>query len=310
MIAIMPSGDVPEMRVPDESDPRYELWQRVQDAVRALPAHFRTITNIEGLAATDLFTLNSTLGATIEVQVVDTLNRIRKVWDPDDEWLLYSFERQSQTFPDVRLVARKSDGSVEIPFAMELKGWYLLSKEGEPSFRYQVTPSACSEWDLLVVVPWHLDNVLAGRPRVLEPFITSARYAAEYRNYWWQYLRRTNSDTRIVSPSVRTPPPYPSKSEKISDKPVSDSGKNFGRIARIGLMDEYVDQLLDHQIGGIRARHWVDFFRIYAESKTIGEIERRLTIAQEIAAQRAVKSDNHLRVIELLDELFAIVGLE
>ncbi len=51
--------------------------------MRALPAYFASVTAIEGLQATDLFTLNTVLDATIEVQVVETLNRIRDVWDPD-----------------------------------------------------------------------------------------------------------------------------------------------------------------------------------------------------------------------------------
>ena len=30
---------------------------------------------------------------------------------------------------------------------IELKGRYVLAKESEPSFRYKVTPAACSPWD-------------------------------------------------------------------------------------------------------------------------------------------------------------------
>ena len=37
---------------------------------------------------------------------------------------------------------------------IELKGWYVLAKEKEPSFRYKVTPAVCAPADLLVVVPW------------------------------------------------------------------------------------------------------------------------------------------------------------
>jgi hypothetical protein len=294
---------------PPSADRRYDLWTNVCDALLALPGYFRTTTSIEGLAATDLFTLNSTLGATIEVQVVETLNVIRKVWDPGDEWQLYAFERQAQTFPDVRLIAHKSDG-VDIPFAMELKGWYLLSKEGEPSFRYQVTPRACSEWDILVVVPWYLDNVLAGKPRVLAPFITGARYAADFRNYWWQNIRAARSDSGIQHPSVTPPPPYPSKSDKLSDKPKSDSGGNFGRIARIGLMDQYVEAMLDTQVSGIRARRWVEFFRMYSESKTVDEIERKLDNAQQRMERDKQPSGEQQRAVEVLEELLQLITQE
>ncbi len=119
-----------------------------------LPGFFEFGTRIEGIDATDLFSLNSVLGTSIEVQVVHTLNKMRGVWDPDEEWVGYRFERQSQTFPDVRLV-RRSSGAPEIAMGIELKGWYLLSKEGVPSLRFQTTPAACSPFDLIAVVPWH-----------------------------------------------------------------------------------------------------------------------------------------------------------
>ena len=51
----------------------------------ALPGYFNSTANIEGIDASDLFALNTMLGTTIEVQVVRTLNRIRDVWDPDDD---------------------------------------------------------------------------------------------------------------------------------------------------------------------------------------------------------------------------------
>jgi hypothetical protein len=83
---------------------------------------------IEGLDASDLFSLNSVIGGTIEVQTVSTLNRIRNVWDPDNDWADYGFERFSQTFPDVRLVNRRDVTATPV-LGMELKGWYLLAKE-------------------------------------------------------------------------------------------------------------------------------------------------------------------------------------
>jgi len=144
--------------IPADDPAREKLLDNVQDALRALPIYFESGTHIEGLEAGDLFNLNAVLGSSIEIQVVDTLNRIRKVWDPDDEWPEHQFERSSQTFPDVRLLSR-SGGDIDIVLGIELKGWYLLAKEGEPSFRYNVSPAACSVYDLLVVVPENLCGV-------------------------------------------------------------------------------------------------------------------------------------------------------
>lgn len=111
----MQQGEVPAPEPPllDPDDPRTKLCDRVQDALLALPGYFDSTTNIEGLAATDLFSLNTVLGATIEVQVVQTLNRMRDVWDPNDEWALYRFDRQAQTFPDVLFRSRNGSGGYE-----------------------------------------------------------------------------------------------------------------------------------------------------------------------------------------------------
>ena len=83
-----------------------ELVGNVRNALGALPVFFRTATRIEGLDGGELFNLSAVLGSAIEVQVVETLNRIRDVWDPDNRWPRHRFVRSAQTFPDVRLQAQ------------------------------------------------------------------------------------------------------------------------------------------------------------------------------------------------------------
>jgi hypothetical protein len=100
---------------------------------------------------------------------------------------------------------------------IELKGWYLLSKEGVPSLRFQTTPAACSVFDLIAVVPWHLSNVLSGTPVAREPWVSGARHAAEFRNHWWEHVGETTDPKGISSPTeVRT---YPTKDMQIVDTP-------------------------------------------------------------------------------------------
>ncbi len=106
---------------------------------------------------------------------------MRPIWDPDGTYSLYVFVRQGQVFPDVLL--RKRDNGHDTILGIELKGWYLLAKEAEPSFRFCVTEMACAVQDLVVVVPWALSNVLSGSPTVFTPYVENARYAAAYRNY-------------------------------------------------------------------------------------------------------------------------------
>ncbi|MDE0162366.1 MAG: hypothetical protein OXL98_11595 [Acidimicrobiaceae bacterium] len=56
----------------DPDNPRTVLMGRVKEALMALPGYFNSTTNIEGIDASDLFALNTMLGTTIEVQVVNT----------------------------------------------------------------------------------------------------------------------------------------------------------------------------------------------------------------------------------------------
>jgi hypothetical protein len=254
-----------------QGNPKTDLVERVQKALHAVPFHFESATVIEGIEAGDLFSLNSVLGSTIEVQTVAALNKLRNIWDPKNEFTNFAFQRSSQSFPDVRLVDTLSL-SAEPLLGIELKGWYLLSKEKAPTFRYRVTPDACSDFDLLVVIPWHLNNVLSGKPVIHEPYLVNAKYAAQARNYYWRHMRGTSLNKTIESPKGVAP--YPKASTEILDKPKSDNGGNFGRIARVdGLMDEYISITLQTKLAGIPAIHWIDFFLTFIDNHTKESIE-------------------------------------
>lgn len=267
----------PQPEPPPETWRHSALYQRVREAVFSVPLHFQTETQIEGISATDIFTLNTALGATIEEQVVDTLNRIRSVWDPDEEYSLYGFVRQAQRFPDV--VLRKlseEDNNSDIIMGIELKGWYLISKEGEPSFRFNVSASACAPQDLLVVVPWALKNVLSGPPRLFRPYVQPSRYAAEIRNYYWRHERDTKADRTISGPSQQIKP-YPTKDQQIADRPASDAGGNFGRYyTRCGIMDEYTSRLLQERLCGIPAKAWLEFFKVFTDAAVGRNVRERI----------------------------------
>lgn len=251
----------PKRNPPLTSWPHYALWERVKESLRALPGYFQSKTNIEGMLATDIFTLNSPLSATIEEQVVATLNLMRPLWDLNKEYQSYSFVRQSQTFPDV-LLRRKINGQ-DILLGIELKGWYLLGKEAMPTYRFTASPYACDFADLICVVPWTLSNVLAGTPIVYSPWIESARYSAEKRNYYWEHERETKGETGIrLAKDIR---PYPMRAEKISDVPIHDGGGNFGRLARYKIMDDFIAESLRTKVRGISAQDWVEFFKKHSE---------------------------------------------
>lgn len=250
---------------PDFAWPHRRLYENVIKTLYALPEEFKTSLRISDFRATDIFALNSALGASIEDAVVNGLNSLREVWDSEGRYALYRFERQAQAFPDVRLVTEAPDVQ-RIIMGIELKGWFALSKEGEPTFRYVVTPNACAPADLLVVYPWILSDVVAGSPKLLRPFVGEARYAAELRNYYWQTMRaERGGNGAIVLAAYQTP--YPSaKTDQCSDHAEDDGGGNFGRVARYGLLDEFVKSTGKQGVSGIPVRAWLTFFKIFSDS--------------------------------------------
>ncbi len=185
-----------------------------------------------------------------------------------------------------------------------------LAKEKEPSFRFLQTPAACAEADLIAVVPWCLGNVISGRPRVFTPYLECARYAAEYRNYHWRFLRDAQSDATILSPAH--PAPYPKKSESTNDQAHADKGGNFGRFARSGLMDAYLERMKAQPLCGINACYWLDFFKIFQEHSSEDKIQKALARLRAVAAKEtALSGGNNTHqeaLLRILDEIERLVA--
>lgn len=239
-------------------DERTELHDGVVRALRAVPMHFSSTINIEGISATDLFAMNTLLGGAIEDQTVATLNSTRSIWDPFGKWADYEFKRYAESFPDVRLVS----GSSNTPLiGIELKGWFLLAKEEVPSFRFRASANAMTVWDLLVVFPWSLSNVISGTPFLGAPYIEQAKYAADLRTHYWE--NRSANAKPVEHPDTH---PYPNPGTSYSDIVHDDRGGNFGRIARVhGLMDDWIEDALQTPLAGIEARWWVRFLKLFDE---------------------------------------------
>jgi hypothetical protein len=245
------------------------VYRRIRETLYALPSYFKPETFVAGLLATDIFALNSALGATIEAQVVDALNDLRTTWDPGQAYSQYSFVRQPQTFPDVRLQRFRDDGTFDIIMGVELKGWYLLAKEGEPSFRMTASPDSCAPADLIAIYPWVLSNIISGHPQLFRPFVLEARYAAERRNYHWEHERETEDDKSVILATGAKP--YPAKPDLISDHAAVDGGKNFGRLARTSILDEYKIGIDKEGVAGIPAGLWRKFFKAFIGGQDLSE---------------------------------------
>lgn len=294
---------------PDNAWKHRVLYERVINALHALPSRFRTSLRVAGISAVDLFTLNTPLGAAIEQSVVDSLNDVREIWDPEGKYKLYSFIRQAQVFPDVRLetTAPHIDQTDRILLGIELKGWFVLAKEGEPSFRYRASPAVCAAQDLMVVYPWTLDEVVSGSPKLLRPFIEEARYAAEHRNYYWAEGRGVVGDKALVKMAAHQLP-YPTKSQKFNDEAKHDSGGNFGRVARGGLMKNFIDELMGYPLSGIPAKHWQSFLKIFADGAQTATIENGLARIRVQAEAEGLSDDQIARVAAFLESVKDLYG--
>lgn len=253
-----------------------QLREGIVRALKAVPMHFKSSINIEGISAIDLFSMNTLLGGAIEEQTVATLNATRAIWDADGQWADYEFRRYAESFPDVRL---ESESSKNPLIGIELKGWYLLAKEEEPSFRFRASVDAMTVWDLIAVFPWSLSNVISGTPILAAPYIEQAKYAADKRTYYWEH--RSTSAKPVEHPDTH---PYPEPGSAYSDIVKDDKGGNFGRIARItGLMDDWVEDTMKTKLSGIEARWWVRFLKLFDERGDEESIKKGLTkLAQSI----------------------------
>lgn len=298
------------LMAPVESGPNkdwahHDLYLAVKKALFSLPSRFESSLRISDVLATDLFAFNSALSATIEEQVVASLNKLRSVWDPNEKYALYDFERRPQTFPDVILKASSLDIYPQIILGIELKGWYVLAKEQEPSFRYKTTPAVCADPDLLVVVPWALSDVVSGTPKVFSPFVTSAKYAAEYKNWYWQHQIEGTSD-KTISLSTASQH-YPAKSDAISDTPAKDGGNNFGRLARTKMLDNYKKELFNERLAGIPLSSWQRFLKIFTENSSLEKMDQQLDIlAKSILKTKKKAPEKNIEIIGKIQEILRL----
>ena len=286
---------------PEKSWEHRKLYDDVKRALFALPERFESEIRIYGIDVIDLFTMNTALGAAIEKSVVASLNNVRSVWDPEGHYQSFSFQRFSQSFPDVRLC---ESGRIEnVLLGIELKGWFVLAKEGEPSFRYKVTPDACNPQDLLAVFPWSLSEVVSGQPVLLAPEVVEARYAALYRNYYWQNMRGVDAaKAQIKAPP--NPSPYPLKADAANDIPFYDSGGNYGRLARGGFFNKFIESTFSSRLAGIEAKYWHKFIKSFTESASPADLEKRLGKLNELASSKSADKVDELigLLVDMLSE--------
>ena len=242
---------------PDGTWEHYRVWRDVRSAIGLIRKEFNSAISVSGVSACDLHTWGRVLSATVEIEVVKCLNSVRNKWDGQREYAGCSFRRQPERYPDVVLAC--GERREDIILGIEVKSWYVMAKEGEPSFRFKTTLGACPPQDFLLVVPWSLSNVLSGTPIVFDPYLTGTRTVALQRNKWWAGIRESNDIADISVPDGVEP--YPGARENIADEPASDAGGNFGRLARMGMFDEYKKLVNSEEVAGVAVSHWQQFLK-------------------------------------------------
>jgi len=286
------------------NDPRANLKETLRNIVLpSLPAECIVDNYYSGILATDLFSLNTLLGSMIENKVVIFLNAHRHLWD-DGYWSEYHFIRSSESFPDVRLV--KKGDCHDIVLGIELKSWFILSKEGEPSFRYKTASEACDPADLLCIIPWYLSDAVCGHPVLAMPWIYSAKAAAEATKRYWIYGRHTDKPMTVRERGLEVPEgvrPYMENArDKTNYKPVNDGGNNFGRLARTGIMSVFVEETLLVDILGIPANNWRLFLKAHTDSNSLRDIQKKISSITKIPHSEEFQNlINALR--DFIDEL-------
>lgn len=262
----------------------------------SLPTECTIDNSYSGILATDLFSLNTLLGSMIENKVVVFLNAHRHFWD-DGNWSEYHFIRSNESFPDVRLV--KKNDYHDIILGIELKSWFILSKEGEPSFRYRTASEACDPADLLCIIPWFLNNAVCGHPVLATPWIYSAKAAAEATKRHWIYERKTDKPMTVKERGLEVPSgirPYMENArDKTNYKPANDGGNNFGRLARTGIMSDFVNETLLIDILGIPANNWRLFLKAHTDSTSLKDIQKKISSITKIP-----KSEEFERLMKAL----------
>ena len=279
-----------------KEDPRTSLREGIVKALQAVPLHFKSTINIEGISAVDLFAINALLGGAIEEQTVATLNATRSIWDSEGKWANYEFRRYAESFPDVRLECEETSQPL---IGIELKGWYLLAKEEMPSFRFRAAADAMTEWDLIAVFPWSLSNVISGTPVLDFPYIEQAKYAADLRTYYWE--NRSPNAPKVIHPETH---PYPDPGSSYSDTVSDDRGGNFGRIARVkGLMNEWVSEAMKTSLAGIEARWWVRFLQLFDERADEKKIHDKFEQLSKTLGKNEEWTDEIVKIVQRLMEM-------
>jgi len=97
----------------------------------------------------------------------------------------------------------------------------------------------------------------------------------------------------------------------ISDRPESDGGGNFGRLARAGVMEDYIAELFEEKLAGIQLLAWQRFLSVFTENVSSNEIDKAIerTARNSASSVPDVKTASELvkkfrEIAALIEELY------
>ena len=70
--------------------------------------------------------------------------------------------------------------------------------------------------------------------------------------------------------------------DKTNYKPKNDGGNNFGRLARTGIMSDFVTETLMTDILGIPANNWRLFLKAHTDSNSQQDIQKKISSITKI----------------------------
>lgn len=85
---------------------------------------------------------------------------------------------------------------------------------------------------------------------------------------------------------------------------MADSGGNFGRVSRTGIMDDYLDELSQLELRGIQIQHWRAFFKLFQEGATEEAIQAGIGRLRKLVESKQEEGDGRTASItKIMDEL-------
>ena len=75
--------EMPQRIIPDTSWSYFDVWNSTKSLLYSIPNHFQTDLSIRGINVTEIFSVGALFSGILETQIVETLNRMREIWDKD-----------------------------------------------------------------------------------------------------------------------------------------------------------------------------------------------------------------------------------